>query len=620
MFRFIALLFALFPQLLSAQSDLGLFEGLPDSLSKQHRTILNKKNEIYLNETDKIEQIKILNSITDTISDPEITNILNQKILTRIKSVISKTSVKDKDEITNIFKDVLIKTGNYYVEHGLYEQGLPYFFKAEQICQKLSDTASRISIFIDISRVFHGQGDFDEALKYVNKAREFNDMTQDTLEKCYILNNLGVIHGEKEEYEKSITSLNECFSLSTAIKNSHLQGMALNNLGGYHASLGNIDTAMYLLKRACSIFEKSSDPLWTAYSYAKLGSVQLKENNHSKGISNSLLALQVAEAKDFEDIKRRCYKSLYKAYEEQGDQVKAFAFHKKFVASLNKLRSNKTKTETLKIQMRYELEKQQELNKVESEKQLAISNGEKNRQSIINYSLTSGAFLLFIFSIIIARRLKISNQQKHKIEQQNNDRKLLLKEIHHRVKNNFQVISSLLRLQAADEGSEHVEQVFDDAVSRIQSMASVHELIYKNEMFSELNIKDYLDKLVSATRSYSLDDRISISIDTEVERLNIKTLIPIGIAINELVTNSLKYAFDGTLEDPQIHLELFKSEQNNLTLMYKDNGTGFEPTKSSGSFGLELIHTVLEQINGVMKQSSEKNWKNTVQINFQELH
>jgi len=152
-------------------------------------------------------------------------------------------------------------------------------------------------------------------------------------------------------------------------------------------------------------------------------------------------------------------------------------------------------------------------------------------------------------------------------------------------------------------------------------MASVHELIYKQEMFEALDIRSYLDRLVGSIQSYSTDDRVSISVDTNIEKLNIKTLVPIGITINELVTNSLKYAFNETSEEkPEIQLSITDDKQSGFKLMYRDNGSGFNQARSNESFGIELIETVIEQIDGTMEQRSTPDWKNSIEIRFREMN
>ena len=164
--------------------------------------------------------------------------------------------------------------------------------------------------------------------------------------------------------------------------------------------------------------------------------------------------------------------------------------------------------------------------------------------------------LALSFGIIFFIRLRISRSQNAIIEKQSNERKVLLQEIHHRVKNNFQIICSILKLQAYEEGNEKIEIAFNDAINRIHLMASVHEIIYKQELFSEISPEEYLGKLIDALKSYTTNQKIEFTLHSDVEKLDIQVLLTLGIAINELITNSIKYAFSEKNETPKISIEL----------------------------------------------------------------
>ncbi|MDG1330892.1 MAG: histidine kinase dimerization/phosphoacceptor domain -containing protein [Crocinitomicaceae bacterium] len=431
-----------------------------------------------------------------------------------------------------------------------------------------------------------------------------------------MLNNMGAIYNDLKEYDKAKVVLDSCIKLSQRVQDSMLLGMALNNLGGvYSKSKETVDTGLVLLEQSLEIFKELESDQWLAFTHSKLGSIYLDGKDYEKAHQNGLEAEKYAEKLGFKELIRRSSSVLKKTYSVLGDYENAYLYSEKHAAIDKELRGEENRIEALKLENQYKLENQKEID----DKELKLANADKDRQKIITNALIAGAIVLFIFTLFVIYRLRLSNKRKRKIEQQNNERSLLLKEIHHRVKNNFQIISSLLRLQAAEENDEHIEHVFDDAVSRIQSMASIHELIYKQEMFAELGTKEYLDKLITTIRSYSVHSKVKISAETEIDRLNIKTLVPIGITINELVTNSLKYAFEKSAVDPQIEVSLTKSPTNDFTLTYKDNGIGFEQPDDSSSFGMELIDTVISQIDGVIQRKTDVNWKNKVEIHFKEV-
>ena len=149
---------------------------------------------------------------------------------------------------------------------------------------------------------------------------------------------------------------------------------------------------------------------------------------------------------------------------------------------------------------------------------------------------------------------------------------MLLQEIHHRVKNNMQIISSLLSLQANHTGSEEATEVLKESRGRVKSMAMIHEKLYHSHNLSLLNMAEYLDNLVKdILRSYSRAEGITATVDVEEIYLNIDTALPMGLLVNELVSNSIKHAFPEGNGNINVKLE---SSGDEYILTVSDNGIG----------------------------------------------
>lgn len=174
----------------------------------------------------------------------------------------------------------------------------------------------------------------------------------------------------------------------------------------------------------------------------------------------------------------------------------------------------------------------------------------------------------------------------------------LLAEIHHRVKNNLAIVSGLLELQSMKVDAEH-KLPLQRSINRIQSIAMVHELMYQTEMLSSVNVKNYLDELIPAIqRTMQTINNVEINIELEDYQLNINQAIPLGLLMNELLTNSFKYAFLKTFNG-RIDIKM-TAEGDFLTYTYRDNGPGFKEGRNfynSPSLGLSLINAQLEQLN-----------------------
>jgi two-component sensor histidine kinase len=183
------------------------------------------------------------------------------------------------------------------------------------------------------------------------------------------------------------------------------------------------------------------------------------------------------------------------------------------------------------------------------------------------------------------------------------EKELLLRETHHRVKNNMNTVYGLLYMQA-DEVKDPVSRtILKDAACRVQSMMLLYDKLYQSENINELNIKDYIPPMIEEITGI-FDPRIPVKRKIIVDDivLNAGTISALGIIINELITNSMKYAFDNVSEG-LIHLEVTQKD-NEVTVIYQDNGPGLPESFSfddSEGFGMQLIKMLVQQIKGTIE-------------------
>lgn len=219
-------------------------------------------------------------------------------------------------------------------------------------------------------------------------------------------------------------------------------------------------------------------------------------------------------------------------------------------------------------------------------------NGEGGNTKLIVNIYYVAITLVYIVYRVMKNNKDINDQYQNEI----NRNEILLKEIHHRVKNNLQIISSLLRLQAAETNNKEVDEHFGEAVNRIRSMALIHEKMYSNDDLSRLDIKSYLETLVQdITDSMNSTIDIDLRVESEVSNIDIKGIVPISLIFNELITNSLKHGFGDSGEGCiQVNIT-FDGEI--VVFSYSDNGQWKEP-KSETTFGFELIKSLVHQLDG----------------------
>lgn len=260
-------------------------------------------------------------------------------------------------------------------------------------------------------------------------------------------------------------------------------------------------------------------------------------------------------------------------------------------------------------------EKDLQFRELEKEKQLSVSlinenklkgkllADDKNRKKL----LLSGMALLIIAGLVILYQYRRQLAKNRIINKQREGLVMLNQEMHHRVKNNLQIISSLLDLQSATMDDEKTAEKFREGSQRVQSMAFVHQNLYQGEDPGTIDIKQYIKMLTdNLMQSYNtLENKVTLHTDVDAIRLHSDTVIPIGLIINELVSNSLKYAFRNKA-DGEINVVLKKSDKD-ILLQVKDNGIGIPDSKnvaSGPSFGYKIIQAFAQKLKALVTINS----------------
>lgn len=213
-------------------------------------------------------------------------------------------------------------------------------------------------------------------------------------------------------------------------------------------------------------------------------------------------------------------------------------------------------------------------------------------------------------------------QAEDNLKKSLNEKEILLKEIHHRVKNNLHVVSSLLQLQSETIGDPKIAKMFDESENRIHSMALIHEKLYRSQNLAKINFSDYLEDLVTNLfESYNVNhDHIKLQFLSETIFLNLETATPCGLIVNELVSNTLKHAFPDH-QIGQVVLECYQDENKRIHLKIQDNGVGFPSDldfHNTGSMGFQVVCTLIKQLKGTIDLVRDQG--TTFYLNFAELN
>ncbi len=191
---------------------------------------------------------------------------------------------------------------------------------------------------------------------------------------------------------------------------------------------------------------------------------------------------------------------------------------------------------------------------------------------------------------------------------------ILLQEVHHRVKNNLAIISGILSMELQELPADSRNRLtLERSVNRIQAIAKVHELLYQSESYSAIDVDKYVSELVTTVMdTMKGNDNIELQLDIDVVKMNLNEIIPLGMLLNELLTNSLKYAFRDQREG-LIILDISKRNQK-YDVLYRDNGRGFDRTlfENSETMGFTIVNVLLQQLDAQYEINTNKEFK----INF----
>jgi len=243
------------------------------------------------------------------------------------------------------------------------------------------------------------------------------------------------------------------------------------------------------------------------------------------------------------------------------------------------------------------------------------------------FALLSVLFSVYLLGGVFGKNLLHAHHNLYKtknaLEEKINEKETLLKEVHHRVKNNLQTVSSLLSLQSRNAPDAATKDLLKSSQNRVISMAMIHEMLYMREDISKIGYNSYVQELAEyLVRSIKgTSSNITLDIDIPDVKLNIDTAVPLGLLINEAITNALKY---GIVDDSQGHIfiKLRKSENDEYLLNIGDTGVGYSETinhKTTKSLGLKLIHNLARQLRGSIVRDITRKGTHYI-VKFKEIN
>jgi two-component sensor histidine kinase/Flp pilus assembly protein TadD len=470
------------------------------------------------------------------------------------------------------------------------------------LMEELDDKIGMAAAYERVSDDLTIQQRFKEAMEYAKKAVDVCEKNNLKSELAYALTCAGTVSIAEGHNEDAFKYFNDALQLSYAEKFSQMAiSDFINNRGNALKRLGRYPEAIKDYQTALEIGRKTNYPNAIQATIANLGEVNLLMGNYKEALPYQLETVQLQEEnKDLSNIIEN-YLHVSNIYEHLGDYKSALAYHKKALLMRDRIASVASDTAMSKMLTRYETQKK--------EATIASQQKEISQQKKVQWLGAGIVFLLaglLIFGFISYRNRTRSNRL---LAIKNAENELLLKEIHHRVKNNLEVVSSLLALQSAQIDDPNTKEAMLEGQNRVHSIGIVHQKLYQGTNLGSIEMKDYfLNLSENILDSFGAEERVKIELAMEKLDVDIDTAVPLGLIVNELLTNTLKYAFPKG-QNGTVLIKLEKQTNGILHLEVSDNGIGKQDLVQGSGFGSQLISLLTRQLSGKMKEEVKNGTK-----------
>lgn len=500
------------------------------------------------------------------------------------------------------YSNSLLNIGATYYYEGLYNKALNYYVQSAHEKEKVKDLNGLSKIYNNIGLLYRVQKKSDEALSYFRKSLNYKMQLNDTKGILNTYSNIGIIYLGENKCDSAIYYSEKAYRMSAEIESRFDIGSSLSNLGFAYLCAKEYKLADSYFNECLSFLEKLNDKHTLAFAYKGLGESQYYQKRYSEAIEALNKSYQIALGIKRKELLSEICKLQSQCYEKTANYKEEIIAYKKYIAYRDTVFSEDNNRQLNELAVSYETEK-----KEQNIKELSHQN-ELNKQQRNILIILSVAVLVILFLTYLNLRNKkhlnaVLDAQNKEVERSLREKEVLLREIHHRVKNNLQIINGLLELQESLHQNPDVKNVVSEAQGRIKTMAIIHEMLYQTESIANIRFTEYAQKLIdSIHRGFAHNNwKVEHNIVPSEIAFSIDTIIPLGLILNELVSNSYKYAFDESKQN-KLTLRILKENEDTFQMIFSDNGIGINNENmwggTSASFGLKLVKMLSRQLKG----------------------
>ncbi len=519
--------------------------------------------------------------------------LLRQEKLDSAKMVLEEARNRVPEEDLPFLNTQL---GYVFERKGQLDRAADYAMEGLRIAQKLADTKGIALAYSDLSNIFWKQAKYDQALEYgLESVRLFEERGLSDLDYDFTLYVVGNNYLALKEYHKAL--------------NFYEHAIAIGERYGFYNNLSDVYISLTDLHAYLNEYNKAEEAAVKAQKYARLldnnfmvmrswlaiGKLQNLQGKYISSIE-SLEKCIVVATEDFGDefYLSQAYETLGKSYAGNHNYQQAYQALARYDELKNRIFTAEADHRTSLLQTEFNVAEKD--NTIQLQKMLIQK--QRTRQTLI--IIITGLLLLYL--LLLYKAVESNRRKNQLLQKQNEEKEFLLKEIHHRVKNNLEIVSSLLSLQSSQLQDPKIVETMQKSQQRVHSMSMIHQKLYQGKSLSTIEMKDYFENLGNhIINTFGAEGRVSIRCAMQPLELDVDLAIPIGLIVNELLTNSFKYAFPDK-GSGQIVIDL-KEVGNRLYLDVSDDGIGpIAGGQGTGTgFGTQLIQLLTQQLDGKMR-------------------
>jgi two-component sensor histidine kinase len=604
-----------------------------------------------------VNRILISNKI-DSIKISELNRVIanNRYAKYTFQATKEANEIAKKNGNLILIADTYRIRGSYYFYNSKLDSAEFFLLKSKQIIAHKNFPFINAAVNSALGGVYRKKGNIAKAIKTVLESKTILE-TVDTLsltkeskrrllsEQLILYNTLANFYNQMGEFPKAIKNYDFAYQNALLLDARKYAGVILSNKGDLLLNNGNFKDALNVLKQAkklkidgkaqessiantnqnialallktkfynlalnsineaLSYYKKVNATSGLMEAYAIRGRIYYIKGEYRKAIDDCTKSKQLSFESGILEIQEKACLCLSDAYEKINDYKKALENHKKYLIARDSIFNDKNIKKITQLEMQYAYDKENELRELNS-----ITKEKENKAtiktlviSIVSLLLITG--LLYRLFYVRQKANNILTEKNQKITETLAINETLFKETHHRVKNNLQIISSLLSMQSRFLEDSKSKEIVIDSQNRIKSMSLIHQKLYQENNITGIETKSYFSELITnLAYSYGIDsNKVKMDITIENLLLDVDTAIPLGLILNEMISNAFKHGLDK--ENGIFFLSFSKPNEKQLVLTIKDNGNGISKDfnwDKSKSYGMRLIKTLSNKLKADIK-------------------